>query len=141
MSLILKVSQDTYDDIKRRITLVNDDSWYDQMFDPDGITIRMNYISVRVGEPYDPDGKLADFGGEFPDVVPVDVRKRWFFIIVIPITKDGKGPADLYAADKLTWEVWNREMVAQATFDNLPDAIAECEKRNKNYYRAKGMKS
>lgn len=61
-------------------------------------------------------------------------RERFYFVIVMPVDKDERGPADLKDAVKLTWEVWTQELDSVASFDYLPDAIDECERLNGEYY-------
>lgn len=57
-------------------------------------------------------------------------RERYFFVIVMPLNKNGQGPCDLKEAEKLTWEVWSQELDSKGSFDHLDDAIDECEKLN-----------
>jgi hypothetical protein len=61
------------------------------------------------------------------------VREQFYFVIVIPVTKDNQGPCDLKEAEKLTWEVWTQELSSVASFDFLPDAIDECNKLNEEH--------
>lgn len=59
-----------------------------------------------------------------------DARHWDFYPIVMPLTKDGNGPASAGEIDRLTWEVWDRYLQPHASYDNLPDAINDCLSRN-----------
>lgn len=59
-----------------------------------------------------------------------DVRRWDFYPIVMPLTKDGNGPASVGEIDRLTWEVWDRCHQSHASYDNLSDAINDCMSRN-----------
>lgn len=57
--------------------------------------------------------------------------REWFYYpIVMPVNKDDQGPCDLKDAVKLTWEVWDQELMSHASFDYLPDAIDDAMRRN-----------
>lgn len=55
------------------------------------------------------------------------VKPVWswpFFPIVMPVTKDGLGPADMHETDRLTWEVWETGTLnSHASYDYLFEAI------------------
>ena len=57
-------------------------------------------------------------------LVPKKSREWLYFPIVMPLTADGKGPANVGEdAAKLTWEVWDLLCETYGSFDCLPDAI------------------
>lgn len=64
--------------------------------------------------------------------LPKGVRNRWFYVIVMPLTADGNGPASEENGEirKLTWEVWNQFCDVFGSFDCLPDAIDKAEELN-----------
>lgn len=62
-------------------------------------------------------------------------RDRFYFVIVMPLDKDGNGPADNSEIEYLTWEVWDQELTTHGSFQYLPDAIDECERLNWEYYQ------
>ncbi|MBB3990308.1 hypothetical protein GGR19_001722 [Croceicoccus naphthovorans] len=55
--------------------------------------------------------------------LPKDVRAWPHFVITVPVTAKGEGPATLAEADRLTWEVWDWSFETHGVFDNLPDAL------------------
>ena len=59
-----------------------------------------------------------------------DVRRWDFYPIVMPLTKDGNGPASAGEINRLTWEVWDRCHQSHASYDNLSDAINDCMSSN-----------
>lgn len=67
--------------------------------------------------------------------VPTDVRKRFYYVIPMPINAGGQGPADLHEAVELTWEIWTQELSSVASFEFLPDAIQRCEELNAEYHK------
>lgn len=68
------------------------------------------------------------------DNVPEDVRKRYFYIIPMPLTIEGHGPASHPDIHRLTFEIWDLDLSSHSSFEHLPDAIQECEKLNKEFY-------
>lgn len=54
-----------------------------------------------------------------------DIRKWYYFPIVMPISKDGRGPASEESGDiwKIKWEVWNQDLESLSSHDFLPEAI------------------
>lgn len=41
----------------------------------------------------------------------------------MPVNALEQGPCELKEAVKLTWEVWDQELLSHASFEFLPDAI------------------
>ena len=66
--------------------------------------------------------------------VSTDCRKWFYYPIEMPLTVEGNGPAILGrdSINKITYEVWDRELNSHASFDNLPDAINEAMRLNLN---------
>ena len=55
-----------------------------------------------------------------------DVRTWPFYPIVMPTTKDGRGPATVGKdADKIEYEVWDSLLNSHGSYEYLPDAINE----------------
>ncbi len=61
---------------------------------------------------------------------PSDVRTWPYYPIVMPL-KDGQGPTSDAECDTITWEVWDLFCNSVGTFGNLPDAINDAMRRNK----------
>lgn len=51
------------------------------------------------------------------------IRGQFFYPIVMPLTKDGIGPAAMNEVDKLSFEVWDQYCTSHASFDHLPSAV------------------
>lgn len=57
-------------------------------------------------------------------VLPDDCRKWAYYVIEMPVTSDGQGPATVGVdAASMTYEVWDVEFYTWFSYDNLPDAI------------------
>jgi len=72
-------------------------------------------------------------------MIPENVRDRWYYVIVMPVTKDYQGPAALEDADELTWEVWTQDLTRSTSHKYLADAIQECEALNRAHYGLDGI--
>jgi len=60
-----------------------------------------------------------------------DVRQWWYFPIVIPLDRDGHGPATIgIDAMSVVYQVWDCEFTEHGSFDNMPDAINEAIRLN-----------
>lgn len=60
-----------------------------------------------------------------------DVRRWDYYPIEMPLTADGKGPATVGVdAARIAYEVWDRDLLSHASYDNLPDAINEAMRLN-----------
>ena len=59
-------------------------------------------------------------------------RNRFYFVIVMPLDEDGRGPASEENGEirKLTWEVWGQDTTSHGSFKYLPDAIDRAEELN-----------
>lgn len=62
-------------------------------------------------------------------------REQMYFVIVIPVNKEGQGPCDLKDAVKLTWEVWDQVLTSYSSHDFLADAIDDMNRRNEEHDR------
>lgn len=62
-----------------------------------------------------------------------DIRTDWYYYpIIIPLDADGLGPATIGKdAVKISFEVWDQHCTSHAFFNNLPDAINEAIRLNK----------
>ena len=71
--------------------------------------------------------------------LPDDVRKWWYFPIIVPLDEDGYGPEeDFTKVDKITFEVWDQNCESHGSFSVLPLAInkaMELNKRNCKKYK------
>lgn len=67
-------------------------------------------------------------------MIPSDVRQRFYYVIVMPVDVDGRGPAELEYGTTLTYEVWDQLLVSHASYQSLSDAIQDCEQRNAKHY-------
>lgn len=56
-----------------------------------------------------------------------------YFPILMPLTKDGNGPADIHEIDKITFQVWDRFCESYGEFDYLSDAIDKADELNAEY--------
>lgn len=66
--------------------------------------------------------------------VSQNVREWMFFPIMMPLNADGDGPATIGEdATQITFEVWDQALETHASFDNLPDAINEAMRLNREY--------
>lgn len=55
-----------------------------------------------------------------------DIRKWWYYPIVMPVTVFGDGPATVGDdAHALTYEVWDQECTSHGSFQFLLDAVNE----------------
>lgn len=55
-----------------------------------------------------------------------DIRKWFYYPIVIPVTCNGDGPAVVGEdAEHLTFDVWDQLCCSHGTYDNLLDAVNE----------------
>jgi hypothetical protein len=60
-----------------------------------------------------------------------DVRKWYHYLIEMPLSKDGQGPATVGVdAASISYEVWDQSLNSHASFDNLQDAINEAMRLN-----------
>jgi len=59
-----------------------------------------------------------------------------FYTIVMPLTAEGYGPADLNECHELTWEVWDRFCNSYGSFKYLPEAIGHAIDLNKELFNA-----
>lgn len=66
--------------------------------------------------------------------MPEDPRERFFFVILMPLNEEGQGPASPGEIAKITFEVWNQFLDTVFSSEFLPEAIYDCEKRNKEHY-------
>lgn len=57
-----------------------------------------------------------------------------YYPIVMPVGKDGHGPAPDDEFVKLTWEVWDQYCISHGSHDYLLDAVAQAEKLNHEYH-------
>ena len=72
--------------------------------------------------------------------VPNDVRERFYFVIPMPVNKDGQGPAKIgHDAVEVEFEVWTQELDTVYSSKLLLDAIQECEKLNRAYYNVPSL--
>jgi hypothetical protein len=56
--------------------------------------------------------------------IPTNCREWPFFVIPMPVTKDGKGPATVgIDAVAIEYEVWDQTLTSHSSHDSLPDAI------------------
>jgi len=62
-----------------------------------------------------------------------NVRNRPYYPIVMPLNKDGYGPASRGDIDSITFEVWDRLCNSYESFDNLLDAVQLAEDMNEDY--------
>lgn len=62
-------------------------------------------------------------------------RERFYFVIVMPLDADGRGPASEERGEvrQITWEVWDQECTVHGSFQYLADAIDKCEELNEGY--------
>lgn len=62
----------------------------------------------------------------------LDDPRTWpFYPIVMPLTKEGYGPASEGEIFKICWQVWDCHCNLFGQFDYLPDAISHAMKMNK----------
>lgn len=56
-----------------------------------------------------------------------DMRKWFYYPIVMPINKEGHGPASEESGDiwKIKWEVWDQETITHGSYDYLFEAVNE----------------
>jgi len=66
--------------------------------------------------------------------LPRGSRNRWYFVIVMPLDKNGYGPSSDKACHKITWEVWDQVCDTFGSYDYLSDAIDRAEELNEEYY-------
>lgn len=57
-------------------------------------------------------------------------RNRYYYVIIMPINKDGQGPCDNHEIDKIKWQVWDQALTSYGEYDFLPDAIDHAEELN-----------
>ena len=63
--------------------------------------------------------------------VSQDIHQWWHYPIEMPLTNDGNGPATVGVdAAKITYEVWDREMVSHGSFEHLSEAVNESMRLN-----------
>ena len=67
--------------------------------------------------------------------VPKRVQDRFYFVLVMPVDANGHGPANMFDAVELTWEVWDQELNSWSSHEILNDAIQTCEALNEEYYK------
>ncbi len=58
------------------------------------------------------------------------IRDEFYFPITMPLDERGHGPASIRDAVRLTWEVWDQELVSHASFDYLYQAIDRANELN-----------
>lgn len=58
------------------------------------------------------------------------VRNCWYYVIEMPVDKLNQGPADYHNTDRMTYEVWDRELTTHYIFNDLPDAIDQVNEMN-----------
>lgn len=70
----------------------------------------------------------------------IGARNRWYYVIVMPLTDEGYGPAseELGEVRKITWEIWTQDLSSVGSFDYLADAIDECERLNVEWDKENG---
>ena len=66
---------------------------------------------------------------------PLNCRSWPFFVIEMPLTKDGDGPATVGEdADKITYEVWDHLCNTYSSHVYLPSAINEALRLTKELF-------
>lgn len=61
-----------------------------------------------------------------------DCHTWYYYPMMIPVTEDGQGPATIGEdAVGVVYEVWDADLNTHATYTNLPDAINEAIRLNK----------
>ena len=64
----------------------------------------------------------------------LDCRQWFYYPILMPINEEGQGPAVVGKdATKITFEVWDMALQTHSSHTNLPDAINEAIRLNKEY--------
>lgn len=58
------------------------------------------------------------------------MRKWWYFPIIMPLTKEGHGPASNDEVSEITFEVWDQELTSHASHKYLADAVDDAISRN-----------
>jgi len=76
----------------------------------------------------DKDGNVDEFVKNWYD--PLDPRKWPYFVIEMPLTEEGLGPADIPEAHSLTVEVWDRVCTSHGTFGTISQALTEALRLN-----------
>jgi len=66
--------------------------------------------------------------------VPSDVRKRYYYVIPMPLDASGQGPCTEEEAKIITYEVWDMTLNTHGSHRLLPDAIQLCEDLNRKHY-------
>lgn len=60
-------------------------------------------------------------------------QQRMFYPIIMPLDKEGKGPADMKEAEALTWEVWDQNAHSYGSYSFLYEAILRAEELNDKF--------
>lgn len=61
-----------------------------------------------------------------------DCRQWWHYPIQMPVNAEGQGPVPIAEATGILYEVWDKNLQSHDSFDNLPDAINDAMRRNRN---------
>ena len=69
------------------------------------------------------------------------VRNRYYYPIPMPLDRYGRGPCTNKQCAKMTYEVWDQELVSHASFEFLPDAMDEAERLNEIWDNQQGIEN
>ena len=101
-------------------TIVEEQSkgeWDDRMVDED---VQLFSSAIRALSPTDNTTTVAE-----------DCRRWFHYPIIMPLTKDGMGPATVGEdAASITFEVWDEELTSHGSYEYLADAINEAMRLN-----------
>lgn len=62
---------------------------------------------------------------------PLDSRRWFYFVVPMPLTKSGFGPAEIGRdADLIRYEVWDQFCNSYGQYEYIPDAVNEAIKLN-----------
>ena len=68
------------------------------------------------------DKSIAEIAGR--DVtLPADSREWFYFPIIMPLDKNGRGPAAIEETAEITWQVWDQYCDCHGSHGALMDAI------------------
>lgn len=66
--------------------------------------------------------KIAEVAGGNV-MLPADSRDWFYFPIIMPLDKDGRGPAPLEEIAEITWQVWDQCCDCHGSHSALMDAV------------------